>query len=461
MATVTDIPEVGREVPGPQGSFLLGNIREFRADPLTAMHDVWREYGDLARVEMLGRVFYIVSGPQFVYDIFVTGKRTFIKTYARPNNNGLELLLGNGLVTNFDHDHWLPQRRMMQPMFHSKRIMTMGDKMVAAGQAMLNRWAKLANGTTIDLHKEMMTITLDIINRTMFSTTDAINYADKVGSAITTTAEFVFQRNRAFIRPPLSWPTPKNKAFNNALDEIDNIIEMLIEQRRQSSATYADLLDMLLEARDEETGAGMSEQQLRDEVKTIYAAGHETTSNALSWVWYLLAQHPDVLAQLQAEVDAVLNGRIPTLADLPNLPYTTKVFKEGLRLYPAVPAIPRYVPEGAILQGYKITPKANVVFNTYNLHRHPEHWQKPEAFWPEHFTPEREEQRDQYAYRPFGAGPRICIGRNFAMMEGQLLLAMIAQNYTFNLIPDHPVKPEIAVTLRPKNGMMVKIEKRP
>ncbi len=460
MTTITQNNTNGIAAPTPEGNFIFGNIRQFRADPLKAMHDIWQLYGDLVHVHMLGRNIYIISSPEYIHDIFVRGKTTYLKTYAKPNNNGLELLLGNGLVTNHDHDSWLPQRRMMQPMFHHKRIATMGDKMVAAGKNMLNRWARLEDGATIDLHTEMMVVTLDVINRTMFSATDGVQHADKIGPAIGTTAEFVFRRNRSFLRPPLSWPTPKNRAFQQAVDTIDGIIDQLITQRRSSGEVHGDLLDMLLEARDEETGQGMSEQQLRDEVKTIFAAGHETTSNALTWTWYLLAQHKEVLQQLQAELDTVLNGRIPTFNDLPNLPFTEQVFKEGLRLYPAVPAIPRYVPDGDVLQGYNIVAGANVVANLYNIHRHPDYWEAPDQFWPQRFTPEREKARPKYAYMPFGAGPRLCIGNRFALMEGVLLLAMSAQNYELELLPEHPVEPEIAVTLRPKNGMIVRLHKR-
>lgn len=448
-------------IPVAQGSFLLGNIPAIRRDPLQATYDIWRQYGDLVKVATLKRRLYLVSSPDMIAPIFVEGKKTFIKPTAETGGVNLELLLGNGLVTNPDYDNWLVQRRMIQPMFHRQRITKMGEQMTAAAADMLTRWeAKYKPGDVMDLDMEMTAVTLDIINRTMFSTGGADKMAGRVGTAVGVATEFVSERGQRIFPLPLHWPTPANRKFHRVNAEIDQIINNLISQRREANESKGDLLDMLLAARDEETGEGMSEQQLRDEVKTVFSAGHETTSNALTWAWYLLAQHPDVMAQLQEEVDEVLNGRIPTIADLPKLTYTRQVFDETLRLYTPVPIIPRYLPQEAPLLDYILPGDSTIIVSVYNIHRHPAFWHDPETFNPDRFAPNKNTQRHKYAYMPFGAGPRQCIGNNFALTEGTLLLAAMASRYNLRLVPGHPVKPHVTVTMRPKFGLKMVVEPR-
>ena len=454
-------PTVAPAIPVASGSFLLGNVPAMRRDPLQAMYDIWQTYGDLVDVALPGRKLYLVSHPDMIDPIFVTGKKTFLKPTAQAGMINLELVLGNGLVTNPRYDDWLPQRRMIQPMFHRQRIARMGETMTAATADMLARWqVNYAPGDVMDLDVEMTAVTLDIINRTMFSADGADKMAGQVGAAVGAAAEFVFRRSQRLFNPPLSWPTPANRQFHRVNAEMEQIIDDIISQRRQSGEARGDLLDMLLAARDEETGAGMSEQQLRDEVKTIFAAGHETTSNALTWAWYLLAQHPAVLRRLQAEVDGVLDGRIPTLADLPYLPYTRQVFDETLRLYTPVPLIARYLPQEASLLDYTLPGHSMIAVSIYNIHRHPDFWENPETFDPARFAPERSAGRHKYAYIPFGAGPRKCIGNHFALTEGTLLLAAIAARYNLRLLPGHPVERQIAITMRPKYGLKMIVEPR-
>ncbi|RME11382.1 MAG: cytochrome P450 [Bacteroidetes bacterium] len=462
MNTLTASPPItAPSIPVASGSFLLGNVPAMRRDPLQAMYDIWREHGDLVEVALPGRKLYLVSHPDMIDPIFVEGKKRFIKPTAQAGMINLELVLGNGLVTNPHYDDWLPQRRMIQPMFHRRRIAQMGETMTAAADDMLARWqAKYAPGDVIDLDVEMTAVTPDIINRTMFSADGADKMAGQVGTAVGVAAEFVFRRSQRLLNPPLNWPTPANREFHRVNAEMEQIIDDIITQRRESGEERGDLLDMLLAARDEETGAGMSEQQLRDEVKTIFAAGHETTSNALTWAWYLLAQHPAVLRRLQAEVDEVLDGRTPTLADLPRLPYTRRVFDETLRLYTPVPLIARHLPQEAPLLDYTLPGNSMIAVSIYNIHRHPDFWDDPETFDPDRFAPERSAGRRKYAYMPFGAGPRKCIGNHFALTEGTLLLAAIASRYNLRLVPDHPVERQVAITMRPKYGMKMIVESR-
>ncbi|MFQ5400244.1 MAG: cytochrome P450 [Anaerolineae bacterium] len=455
--TLTNTPPI----PTAKGYFLLGNAPAFRRNPLQAMYDIWQSHGDLVEVVLPGRKLFLASNPELVHQIFVEGKKHFLKPTAEPGQEGLELALGNGLVTNPDYESWLPQRRMIQPMFHRPRIAQMGEMMAAAAVEMLARWEDAyAPGDVMDLDVEMTAVTLDIINRTMFSATGAGQQATQVGTAVGVAADYVFRRSQELIHPPLTWPTPRNRAFHRARAEMEAIIDGLISQRRQSSEKHGDLLDMLLAARDEETGVCMSEAQLRDEVKTIYAAGHETTSNALTWAWYLLAQHPQVLQRLQAEVDGVVNDRALTPADLEQLPYTRQVFQESLRLYTPVPLLPRYVPDTTSLAGRPLPAGSTLVVSIYNIHRHPDYWNDPDTFDPDRFTPKRSEGRHRYAFMPFGAGPRMCIGNHFALTEGTLLLAAIARRYELRLVPGHPVKKQVAITMRPKYGLKMTIYPR-
>ena len=448
-------------VPATQSPSMLGNLRAFRRDPLQATYDIWRRYGDLVDVRLPARRLFLVSHPDLIAPIFVEGKKTFLKPAARPGMEGLELALGNGLVTNPDYEDWLPRRRMIQPLFHQRRIAEMGDAMTAAAEHMLARWEEVyAPGDVMQMDEEMTAVTLDIINRTMFGVDGADQMAGQVGAAVGLSAEFVFHRSQRLIKAPLGWPTPRNRAFRRASAEMDRIIDDLISRRRRSDERPGDLLDRLLAARDDETGAGLSEAQLRDEVKTIYAAGHETTSNALTWTWHLLGEHPQALRRLQAELDETLQGRTPTLADLERLPYTRQVFLEALRLYPPAPLIPRYLPEDAMLLDAVLPGDSILIASVYNIHHHPDFWDKPDAFDPDRFTPERSAGRRKYAFMPFGAGPRKCIGEHFALMEGTLLLASMAARYELRPLPGHPVEKQVAVTMRPKYGLKMTIHPR-
>ncbi|MBV9790169.1 MAG: cytochrome P450 [Chloroflexi bacterium] len=446
----------GKEAPGPRGEWLVGNMRDFRRDSLGTLAQSFATYGDIVKFKLGGRVLHMVAHPELAQEVLIDRSSEFVKM---PKHQGLGLMLGNGLITNDNHESWLTQRRMMQPMFHRQRLVAMGDKMVAAGERMIGRWQAWPDGETVNIAEEMMQVTLDIITQTMFSA-DVLSEAGRVGPAVATTTHFVSKRGVGPIQLPVSWPTPNNRAFRQATQTLDEIVYRLINQRRAEGTTHGDLLDMLLEARDADNGESMSNQQLRDEVLTIFAAGHETTANTLSWAWYMLAQHPEVMARLQAELDSVLEGRTPTIADLPNLPYTQQVFNEVLRLYPAAPSIPRLVPRETTLRGYTLPAKSMILLSIYNIQRHPEFWSDPNTFNPDRWAGDNHKRQHRLAFMPFSAGPRICIGNNLALMEGQLLLAMVAQYADLRLVPGQQVKPEVAVTMRPKDGLQMTIHPR-
>jgi cytochrome P450 len=340
----------------------------------------------------------------------------------------------------------------------------MVDEMVAVGQKMLSRWEELYEPEdVINIHEEMMRVTLDVINRTMFGA-DVTREAGRVGVAMTVLTRYAFaQAGNPFSVPP--WlPTRRNKEFHRALETIDSVVFGLIRARQaerdSGEQPRDDLLDMLLDAEDAETGERMSDQEVLDEVKTVFAAGHETTANALTWTWLLLSQHPEVGEKLKAELDAVLGDHPPTSANMPNLYYTKQVFDEALRLYPPVPALVRRAIRPTTLDSYEIPATSRVLISIYNLHRHPEFWEDPTRFKPQRFLTERRASHHDLAYIPFGAGQHKCIGNNFALMEGPLLLAMIAQRYELDLVAERPTEREVAITMRPKEGLYMRLRPR-
>lgn len=342
--------------------------------------------------------------------------------------------MGDGLLTS-EGDFWLGQRRLIQPVFHRKRIADMASIMTKYTQQRIEMWGLAAkNGETVDIAQEMMQLTLNIIGETMFST-DVSGDAKAVGEALTT----VLHYNNRQLRQPLitAFSFRQRRQFKKALKTLDTIIYDMIEARRESTETNQDLLTMLLRARDEETGEGMSDRQVRDEAMTIFLAGHETTANALTWAWYLLSTHPNIAKKLHEEVDQVLSGRVPTVEDLPNLIYTEMVIKEVMRLYPPAWVIGRETLAADDIGGYRIPPKSSVMFSPYIMHRHPTYWDNPTAFDPERFAPENDKRHPHFTYFPFGGGPRLCIGNHFAIMEAQLILAIIAQHYELHLAPYH------------------------
>jgi len=337
---VGTLGEVQR-APGPRGRFVVGSLRDFRGDRLIdTMEQAWAKYGDVVRFRVGPRTVHLVSHPDLAQEVLVKEKETYFKIQEGTNKKiGLGLVLGEGLLTNRDHDSWFARRRILQPVFHRQRIATMVDEMVAAGQKMLSRWEELyAPEDVLDIHEEMMRVTLDVINRTMFGA-DVTREAGKVGQAMTVLTRYAFAQASNPFAVPLWVPTRRNKEFHRALETIDSVVVGLIRARQAARASdeqpRGDLLDMLLDAEDAETGGRMTDQEVLDEVKTVFAAGHETTANALTWTWLLLSEHPKVSEKLKTELDRVLGERLPTLADISNLHYTRQVFEEALRLYPA------------------------------------------------------------------------------------------------------------------------------
>ena len=466
VRTPVGTPGEAQRAPGPRGRFLVGNLRDFRGDRLIdTMEQARAKYGDVVRFRVGPRTVHLVSHPDLTQEVLVKEKETFFKIQEGIDRKiGLGLVLGEGLLTNRDHNSWFVRRRMLQPVFHRRRIATMVDEMVAAGRKMLSRWEELYPPESVfDVREEMMRATLDVINRTMFGA-DVTEEAARVGTAMTVLTRYAFaQAGNPFSVPPWA-PTRRNREFHRALETLDSVVMGLIRARQAARDSgerpRGDLLDMLLDAEDAETGERMTDQEVLDEVKTVFAAGHETTANALSWTWFLLCRYPEAGEKLKAELNTVLDGRQPTSADIPNLRYTRQVFEEALRLYPPVPALVRRAVRPATLGGCEIPVDSRVLISIYNIQRHPEFWEGPTRFEPERFSPERRSPRHDLAYIPFGAGQHKCIGNSLALMEGPLLLAMIAQCYELELVPGRLVEREVAITMRPKEGLYVTLRPR-
>ena len=438
-----------RIAPGPRGPFsgfpLLRN-------PLPFIERLFREYGDVVSARFLNFSVYIVAHPEGIKHVLQENHRNYTKSQDYVI---LARLLGQGLVTS-EGSVWLKQRRLMQPMFHREKISAFGTMMTDCTLGMLDRWSTTGGrNEPVDMTSEMMRLTLEIVGRALF-TVDLTSRADTIGREMTIANERFGQFDIGMIVPWL--PTPKNFRFRRAVDELRRIVLEMIAHRRLENRDYGDLLSMLLAARDEETGEKMSGEQLRDEVLTLILAGHETTATALSWTWYLLSQHREVERKLHAELDEMLGGRPPAMADLVNLNYTGMVIDEAMRIYPPVWAIGRAAIEDDEIMGYRIPRGSNVMLSQWMTHRHPEFWKDPERFEPERFSAERAVGRPRYAYFPFSGGPRQCIGNIFALTEANLILATVAQKYSPSLVPGHRVEPYPLVTLRPRYGLRMTLE---
>lgn len=444
-------PSIGRLAPMPEpSSRVLGHLREGIGDPLTAFVRWRAEVGDVARLRLGAVTAHLVAHPREIKQILQERHREFVKPMVGRRN--LSRLLGNGLLVS-EGDFWLRQRRIAQPAFHRRRIDGFAARMVQAGADLGEEWeARARTGEPFDLHHDMMRVTLRIVQETLLGST-ATDDTDRVGEAVSYLIGEINRRFRRVVEAPEDWPTPANRRFAKHRAVLDEAVHAMIQERRRG-APSDDLLSMLLEARDEESGESMDDQQLRDEVMTIFLAGHETTANALSWTFYLLGKHPEVARRLRAELDEALGGRLPTGDDYRALPYTKMVFQESMRLYPPAWILARSPRRDLELSGYHLPAGSRVFLSPWVTHRHPELWPDPLGFDPERFRDPS--AIDPFAYFPFGGGRRFCIGQGFAMMEGVLLLATLARRVHLELVPGHDVVPEALVTLRPSPEVRVR-----
>jgi cytochrome P450 len=470
--------------PGPKISLLGSLIYRPGRDPLAFFSNLARQYGDLVSYRMGGEQIFFVNDPRLIRDILVTHDKNFTKS------RGLERtkrLLGNGLLTSEGAFH-LRQRRLMQPAFHRERVAAYARTMAEYADRLRAGWT---DGATLDISQEMTRVTLSIAGKTLFDL-DVESRAADVGAALTDVMESFWISMMPFAdvleRLPVG-PLRKAKAARNRLDAI---IYRMIAERRASGIDRGDLLSMLLLAHDEDDpsaalptevargdstgrgamsgrgpsvrepngGAGMTDLQVRDEAMTIFLAGHETTANALTWTWYLVSQSPDVEAQLHEEIDRVLQGRLPSVSDIPSLPVVERIVAESMRLYPPAWIVGRRAIGEYAIGGYVAPPRSIFVMSQWVTHRDARFFPDPDRFNPDRWTPDFRTSLPKFAYFPFGGGPRQCIGESFAWMEAILLVATIAQQWRLRLVAGHPVVPQPLVTLRTKHGMRMIVSKR-
>ncbi len=396
----------------------------------------------------------IVDKPEYVKHVLQDNNKNYVKSFGYEV---LARLLGQGLLTS-EGDFWLKQRRLAQPAFHRDRLALLTNTMVSCTNDLLTELKALENHQ-VNLAKNMMSVTLNIVAKSMFSS-DVKYFVATVGKEIDFSNERAMKRiNNPFLPPP--WlPTPMNWREQKSINTLNGIMFSIIEGRRKATDKYDDLLQMLMDVEDLDTGERMSNQQLKDESMTIFLAGHETTALALSWLWYLLDKNHDKRDKLYHEIDTVLAGRTPTMEDLHNLPYLRAVLDETLRLYPPAWMVGRRALADDEIGGFRVPAGYNILMPVYTMHRNPAVWENPDSFIPERFVKDNLKDKHRYAYFPFGGGPRFCIGNNFAIMEMQIIAAMLAQRYYFTLPKGYEAETEQLVTLRPKGGMPMTVTPR-
>jgi cytochrome P450 len=438
--------------PGPKGKLLVGNLLDFRRNPPEFLLNAANQHGDVAYLTFGPQKVFLVNSPELIKDILVTNPKNFIKS------RGLQMakrFLGEGMLTSEGEFH-RRQRRLAQPAFHRQRIANYADSMVHYSTKLRDGWH---DGETLDISQEMMRVTLSIVGKTLFDA-EVESEASEIGEALTALLKMFERITNPFASILAKLPLPSNARMDKARKRLDETIYRIINERRKTPEDRGDLLSMLLMAQDEEDGGSMTDKQVRDESLTLFLAGHETTANALTWTWYLLSQNPEVEAKFHEEIDTLLDGRLPTFADVPNLRYTEKIFAESMRLYPPAWTIGRQVLNDYPLGQY-IAPKGSIILmSPYVMHHTAHFYPEPFQFDPERWTPEVRDARPKFSYFPFGGGPRVCIGEQFAWMEGILLLATLAQPWRMRLAEGQIVQPQPMITLRPKYGMKMVLERR-
>ncbi len=447
--------------PAPRANPILGTALRFRRDPLRCLQEFVAEVGLAYRYRFFLNYWgYVFVHPEHNQHILQDNYKNYTKS-PHPTFDLLLPLLGKGLLTN-DGDSWLRQRRLVQPAFHRKQIQSFSHTMTAAAERRFGRWEKAARaGKVVAFDHEMMELTFEIAGRTLFSV--------DLGGETQEFGEIFSELNRLFINmafEPFSPLTlrmhflPRTRRIFRDIRTLDKVIYAMIAERREADDPGNDLMGMLLAARDEETGLGMDEKQIRDEVLTLLIAGHETTALLMTWLFYCLGSNPDVEAQLHDEVARALNGRLPTFEDIPKLVYTRQVVDETMRVFPPAYALSRAGNSADVVGGYTVQPNSIITLSPYITHRLPEFWRDPDVFDPERFTPANNAARHRFAYIPFGAGPRQCIGNGFALTEGVLLAAAIAQRFRLRIPAGYTAELSPQITLHPKGHLPLQFELR-
>jgi cytochrome P450 len=439
------------KAPGPPGTFGLRNSYRLSSNPLRFLREMADEHGDVVQMSLVGTPWFMLNHPADIEQALVKlsksmGRDAYVEV--------LERTLGLGLLTA-DGELWKRQRKLMAQAFTPKRIESYAETMVEVADAGLP-WR---DGDTINIHDEMSRLAMEVVAKVLFGTGIEADDVELVHDSMETVAAFYANTPEAIAKIPAWVPTPRNVALKNAVARIDGLIYRIIAERRRGEARE-DLLGTLLAACDDD-GDKMSDQQLRDEAVTLFLAGHETTALALAHTLYVVSKHPHVVAQLQQEVDEVLGGALPDHRSVRKLSYTERVIKEGMRLYPPAWTTGREALEDVEIGGYHIPKGSQLLMSQWIVHRDPRWFPNPEAFDPDRWKPERTEALPRYGYFPFGGGPRVCIGNHFAMMEATLLLAIVVQRFSLELLPGQQLDLMASVTLRAKKGMRMRVRARP
>ena len=437
--------------PGPRGYPIVGVLPRLWPNPLDLLLELRHTYGDVVH---LGAHWFLLAHPDHLALVLNENAAAYHK--GGPVKQ-LHPILGMGLPLN-DGPAWRRQRRLVQPAFNRQQIQSYIPMIAQNTLTMLEDWRY--RDQPVDIEDAMMQLTLHIIVTMLFGSGLATDDIRAIGAAFTTVHELASYRSRTLIAPPLALPTSQHRQFREAIQFLNGIVQQSIATYRHNPDETTSMLSVLLHTRDAETGETMSDQQLRDEVMTLLMAGHETTANALTWVWYLLAQHPTIEAQLAAEAMQVLQGHAPEVADLPRLSYTRQVIEETLRLYPPGWTVMRTPLRDEVIGGYRIPARSTLLLSPYITHRHPAFWEQPEYFDPARFAPNRAATRPRYAYLPFGGGPRVCIGNHLALMEAQIIVACIAQACQLQLESTEPVPIQPLFTLRPARPILMHVQWR-
>lgn len=443
---------------GPPGHFLLGSLPDFNRDPLGFMLLLMREHGDIAHVRFGPADVYFVSHPDGVKQVLMDNHRNY---RLPPSFEDVKEFLGEGLLTT-EGEHWRAHRRMIQPAFHMDKLAEMASAMTQITGSDLSRWQEGAPaGEPVNVMEKLMQLTLRVAGVCMFGM-DLSDDTTEVLDAAAICLEHMVQRSRQLFRVPISVPIESNRRFVQARSVLDKTVYGLLKARKEGkSAAKADVLQLLLDARDEDTGRGLDEKELRDELLTMMGAGTETTALALMWTCYFLSKNPPIRRAVEAEIDRVLGKRAPTLADLRELPTVKHVIDESMRLRPPFYISGRTAVGEDEIGGLTIKAGSVVIMSVYAMHRHPAIWPNPEGFDPERFLPDASKDRHPSAFLPFSTGPKKCIGMNFANMEMQLVLPMILQRFELRLVPGMEPEPDPSLTLRAKDGCWMTLHPKP
>lgn len=451
-------PEAG-PVPGPKNTPFLGQSMKIWADPLGYTLKMAREYGDVTLYHIRGLPVYMLTNPDDIKHVFDYNTKNYHKSKFYE---AVKPFFGNGLGLS-EGEFWKRQRQISQPAFHRQRIIRMAEMMSEKAHEMIDEWElKADRNEPIRALDEFMKLGLAVVTQAMFST-EVNDKFRSFADSLTYVLKGAERKVWSIFPIPMFVPTARNRAFKKALDDMNDVVFGVIHDRRAykeaGGEPHGDLLDMLMDARDDD-GNGMTDEQLGDEVRTIFIAGVETLACSMAFTLYELWRHPEAHARLREEADTVLEDRRVTFEDLPSLPYAKMVFDEGMRLYPPVWTVSREPQQDDVLGGHKIPAGTTIQISPYIVHRDARWWEKPFDFYPEHHEPEQSKARPKYAYMPFGGGPRVCLGKNFALMEAQIALASIAQRVDLEMVEGHDVEEHAMISLRPKDDVVMRVKRR-